>query len=330
MKKEELFALGLIRGVGQKTILIIIDYMGAKEIDSIKDVDIGDLVSKIKRKETKEELLKNLEWNIFQKHIESANGEMIGIVQKGIDIISITEKSYPRLLKSTKNTPIFLYCKGDTSLLNSTNKVAVVGTRNNTKHGKLITEKTVEFLCANKYTIVSGLALGIDTIAHQSTLNYQGKTISVLVDVDNIQPSRNRDLAEEILLHGGLLIAEEKPGVRISPTMFAKRDRIQSGLSFAVFPIETSKNGGTMYAAREAIKENRLLYVPDIVKSGYMDMNIEQLEGIKYLIRDGSAIPYTKDTYSSIVASIKEKEKEFMITFDNVATKHRSNKSLFD
>lgn len=324
MKKEELFALELIPSVGQKTIMIIIDYMALKKINSIEDIDIIELISKIKRKETKEQLLINLQWNIFQQYIDSANREMGKIEQRGIDIIAITEKSYPRLLKMTKNAPIFLYCKGDTSLLNSTKTVAVIGTRNNTAHGKLITEKTVEFLCTNKYTIVSGLALGIDTIAHQSTLHYQGKTISVLVDIDNIQPSGNRNLAEKILIQGGLLLAEEKPGVRVSPSMFAKRDRIQSGLSLAVFPIETSKNGGTMYAARDAIKENRLLYVPDILKSGYAKMNIEQLEGIDYLIRDRLAIPYTKDTYRSIVVSINEKEREL------TATKERCNKSLFD
>lgn len=330
MKKVELYALGLIHGVGQKTIAIIIDYMASKKISSIENIDISELVTKIKRKETKEALLKNLQWNKFQHYIDRSNKEMSDISQKGIDIISITEKNYPRLLKVTKNPPIFLYCKGDTSLLNATKKVAVIGTRNNTKHGKLITEKTVEFLCDNKYVIVSGLALGIDTIAHQASLYHQGKTISVLVDVDNIQPSSNKDLAEEILIQGGLLVAEEKPGVRISPSMFAKRDRLQSGLSFAVFPIETSMNGGTMHAVRDAVKENRLVYVPDVRKSGYKNTNIEQLEGIDCLIGDGSATPYTKDKYSSIVASIEKKEKEFMLILDNEAMKHIGDKSLFD
>jgi DNA processing protein len=119
-------------------------------------------------------------------------------------------------------------------------------------------------------------------------------------------------LADNILANGGLLVAEMPPGVKIIPSMFAKRDRIQSGLSLAVFPIETNIDGGTMHAVNAAFKENRLVYVPDISISGYSDMDIPQLGGIKYLIEENKAIPYTKATYEDVLNSLTIKSDELL------------------
>src|SRR5690606_2385561 len=113
-----------------------------------------------------------------------------------------------------------------------------------------IARRTVEHFVKNDFVIVSGLALGIDSVAHEATLKNLGKTIAVLVDVARISPAINRGLAHEIIESGGLLVAEHPPETRAIPAFFAKRDRIQSGLSLAVFAIETSVDGGTMHAVR--------------------------------------------------------------------------------
>jgi len=310
MKKNEIFALTLIRNVGQGTVASVVNYMIENSIESIQDINIDDLISNIRYGKAKKALQENLEWDTFQHYISEADIAIEETESKGITIVAIFEDMYPPLLKLTKSAPIFLYCKGNLSLLSSINNVAVVGTRENTDHGKVITEKTVSFLCENDYTIVSGLALGIDTIAHEQALKAKGNTIAVLVDVDNIQPASNRDLAQRIIQAGGLLIAEENPGIRIIPSMFAKRDRIQSGMSLAVFPIETSKDGGTMHAVKSAKEENRLIYIPDTTKSGYADTNIKQLEGLKYLIEEKIAIPYTRNLYQEIILQLKKKEAE--------------------
>jgi DNA processing protein len=308
MKKSEIFALTLIPHIGTKTIRKLVDLMIEREISFIQDINIDHFITGIKNGRTKNALKENLVGKNFQLFLEKAHQEIERIERKGVHIVSIYEKVYPQCLRLTQSAPIFLYCKGNLDLLKNTKNVAVVGTRKNTTQGKLITEKTVEFLVSNEYTIVSGLALGIDTIAHERTMKENGKAIAVLADVDNIQPAKNRELAEKILDRNGLLVAEEKPGVEILPSMFVKRDRIQSGLSLAVFPIETGKKGGTLFAVHSAKDEDRLIYAPDFSKGGYKNTDIEQLEGIKYLIDNHIAIPYTSAQYPHILQALKEKE----------------------
>jgi len=312
LKTKELYALNSIKGVGPKAIMAIMEHLDSNSITTIKDINLANLLKDKNLSRYKKVLQVNIPWNIFESYIKKAENDIYDIEEKGVDIISLLDENYPTLLKMTQDAPIFLFCKGDLSLLKKMNNIAVVGTRNNTEHGKLITTKSVQFMCEHNYTIVSGLALGIDSIAHQATLDSGGKTISVLVDVDNIQPSSNRELANNILTNGGLLVAEMPPGIKIIPSMFAKRDRIQSGLSLAVFPIETNIDGGTMHAVKAALKENRLVYVPDTNLSSYADTEIPQLGGIKYLIEEDKATPYTKATYQDILNSLELKKSELL------------------
>jgi len=312
MNIEEVYALTKIKGIGPKAILEIMNVIDDYCIDTFRDLDLDLLLNEKKLSRVKKIIEENLPWNRFESYIGNAQHEIYNIENKGIDIVGFYDEQYPQLLKMTSDAPLFLYCKGNLPLLHNLNNIAVVGTRQNTPHGKLITEKSVQFMCENNYTIVSGLALGIDAIAHQASLDSKGKTISVLVDVDNVQPSRNRGIADDILANDGLLVSEMPPDTKIIPAMFAKRDRIQSGLSLAVFPIETNIDGGTMHAVRAAIKENRLVYVPDVEKSGYPDKNIPQLGGIKHLIEEEQAIPYTKDMYGDILKNIEVKKYELL------------------
>ncbi len=312
MKTKELYALNSIKGIGPKAIMAIVDYLNSNALNTIKDISLDNLLRDKNLSRYKKVLQLNIPWNIFEVYIEKAKNEIEDIENKDVHIVSIFDEYYPPLLKMTQDAPIFLYCKGNLSLLKNMNNIAVVGTRQNTEHGKLITTKSVQFMCEHGYTIVSGLALGIDSIAHQAALDSNGKTIAVLVDVDNVQPSSNRKLADNILANNGLLIAEMPPDINIIPSMFAKRDRIQSGLSLAVFPMETNIDGGTMHAVNAAFKENRLIYVPDINLSGYSDTDIPQLGGIKYLIEENKAIPYTKATYKDVLNSLVLKNEELL------------------
>lgn len=312
MKTKELHALTSIKGIGPKAVMAIMKYLDSNSVNTIKDINLDNLVKDKNVSRYKKVIQTNLSWDIFEVYIEKAKNDIYDIENKGVHIVSIFDEGYPILLKMTQDAPIFLYCKGNLSLLKNMNNIAVVGTRKNTDHGKLITTKSVQFMCEHGYTIVSGLALGIDSIAHQATLDSGGKTISVLVDVDNIQPSSNRKLADNILTNDGLLVAEMPPGTKIIPSMFAKRDRIQSGLSLAIFPIETNIDGGTMHAVNAALKENRLIYVPDVNISGYSNTDIPQLGGIKYLIEENKATPYTKATYEDILNSLVLKKDELL------------------
>jgi DNA processing protein len=308
---NQFLAFSKIKGLGPKALKEIITYFKAKNITNIFETDLDMFLSGINLPNKLKDTIKmNISNGTFNQFIIEADNDLNLCFEKNIKVISYYNENYPKYLKLLDDAPMFLYCKGNIDLLNNQNNVAVVGTRNNSDYGKLITQKTVQFLVENDYCIVSGLALGIDTIAHESTLEFSGKTISVLVDVDDIAPKTNLKLAKRILDNGGLLVAENPPKSKIIPALFAKRDRIQTGLSLAVFPIETSLNGGTFHAINTGIKYKRKVFAPDVKRSGYSDTDIPQLEGIKSIIENNQAFAYTKTDYPKVLEILSDKKDE--------------------
>ena len=251
--------------------------------------------------------------DILTAAMGDADANISSYIKRGVTVISILDELYPSQLRGIKDPPVLIYCKGNIKLLRQYRNIAVVGTRNNTSLGAVIAQRTVQFFVSKKYTIVSGLALGIDTVAHKSTLASTGKTIAVLVDVENIAPSSNKNLANQILEEEGLLLSENEPGTKIHPAYFAKRDRIQSGLSLAVIPIETTKDGGTMYAVNAALANNRLVFIPDPMRSGYEFKDIPQLDGLRYLSLQKSVISYTKADYVRLLEELDRKHGEIIL-----------------
>jgi DNA processing protein len=172
--------------------------------------------------------------------------------------IKLGSKDYPKLLSEIHNPPKLLYCRGNLSLL-QTLCLAVVGTRKITPYGK----ETVEYIAgtlAQHFTIVSGLALGIDAAAHQAALNNHGKTIAVLgsgVDDATLGPRTNFKLAQDILANDGLIISEYAPGMRATEFTFPARNRIISGLSLGTIIIEADKESGALITADRALEQNR-------------------------------------------------------------------------
>jgi DNA processing protein len=299
----EILAMSLIKGMGPKSITEIVKFMQKNNFKSVLDIDSDLLLSNVASRYSSI-IVNELKSNHFMEYLDHAENQLESLSHNNIDFITFTDTRYPAILKLADNHPVFLYCKGNINLLSQWNNVAVVGTRENTELGEKITRKSVDFLCSHDYTIVSGLALGIDCIAHHQALENNGKTIAVLVDVKNIQPASNRDLANNILDKDGLWIAENAPGTRIVPGQFVSRDRIQSGLSAAVFAIETSIDGGTMHAVRNCLKENRLLFCPDLERLAYPEC--KQIEGIKELLVQQKAIPYSKDSYNEVAVRIEQ------------------------
>jgi len=169
------------------------------------------------------------------------------------------DKNYPKLLSQIADPPQTLYCRGNLELLNKT-CFAVVGTRKLTSYGKEVTQNLVRGLVQAGFVIVSGLAFGIDAVAHQTTLDCGGKTIAVLgggVGDKNIGPQTNLPLARNILNNDGLLISEYSEKEGIFPVNFAVRDRIVSGLSKGVLVIEAPEKSGALITANCAIDQNR-------------------------------------------------------------------------
>lgn len=183
-------------------------------------------------------------------------------------IISLSDKTYPKLLASIDKPPQKLYAEGNLKLLNQP-AITVIGSRAMTAYGQKVTGFLVRDLVANNLVIVSGLARGVDAWAQKQCLSYGGKTIAVLAHgLDKIYPPDNRPLAEEIIKKGGLLLSEYPPKTSIRASNFKARDRIMAGLTAGTLVIEGKSKSGTKITASYAADFGREVFaVPGPIDS---------------------------------------------------------------
>ncbi len=173
----------------------------------------------------------------------------------GIDLILFQNPQYPPLLKEIPWPPFGIYIKGS---LPATTAIAIVGTRKATPHGILFARRLARDLGNFSVTIVSGLALGIDAMAHQGALDGGVPTVAVLANgLDTVYPASNHNLAHAILHAGGALLSEYPPGHPSYPSNFIHRNRIVSGLATATIVIEAPEKSGSLATARFALEQNR-------------------------------------------------------------------------
>lgn len=175
--------------------------------------------------------------------------------------ITIENSIYPQKLKEITNPPKQLYLEGNVQLLNE-NSIAIIGSRNCSENGKQLTRKFAYELSKQGLIIISGMAKGIDTIAHEETINAKGKTIAVLGSgFNNIFPKENSKLYKKILENEGLIISEYAPEVQVQSKQFLERNRIVSGLSIGILVIEAGYRSGTSVTAKIAKKQSRKVFV---------------------------------------------------------------------
>ena len=181
------------------------------------------------------------------------------IEKDDITLLTWEDEAYPRRLKQIDNHPPVLYMRG--SILPADDwAVAVVGTRRLSSYGQQVAEDVGAFLARNGVTVVSGLAAGIDSIAHKAALDAGGRTIAVLGNgVDRIYPPENRKLAAEIMERGAV-IADYAPGTPPDRNNFPPRNRIISGLSLAVVVVEAGKRSGALITANFAADQGREVF----------------------------------------------------------------------
>ena len=166
--------------------------------------------------------------------------------------IKIQDVQYPQGLIKVKKPPQILYATGNFSLLQK-NKIAIVGTRKNTEYGKKIALNFAKTLSNQGYTIVSGLANGIDSYAHMGAMLGKGKTIVVLpCGFNYIYPNQNQKLYEEIIENGGLAITEYQPNIKADKEKFPARNRIVAGISKGILVVEGAYRSGTSKTAQIA------------------------------------------------------------------------------
>lgn len=185
-----------------------------------------------------------------------------GLAAENIQVITANDKTYPKLLAQIYDPPQLFYLKGRL-MPEDEFALAVVGARKYTGYGKQVAENIVKDLARNKLTIVSGLALGIDALAHYSALEAGGRTIAVLgsgLDKQSIYPSDNRYIADKIIAGGGAIISEYPIGTPPLRHNFPQRNRIVSGMSLGTLVIEAGEKSGALITARHALEQNREVF----------------------------------------------------------------------
>lgn len=206
------------------------------------------------------------------------------MIQNNIEIVNIYDKCYPEKLKRIYDKPIVLYVKGDKNILNNFS-LAIVGCRENSEYGEIVASKISYDLAKEGIIVVSGLARGIDSIAHKGCLNANGKTIAVIGNgLDNIYPYENQKLADEIIKKGGLIVSEYIIGTKPEKMNFPARNRIISGMSDGIVVVEAKMKSGTMITVDFALEQGKEVFaVPGNITS-------KNSEGTNELIKQGAKI----------------------------------------
>ncbi|QQG44318.1 MAG: DNA-protecting protein DprA [Candidatus Roizmanbacteria bacterium] len=238
------------------------------------------------------------------------------IVEKEIMIITQEDSFYPSSIINIPDPPICLYVKGDIKKYNFDEGFyfAVVGTRKPSPYGQQITKMFSLKLAETGATIVSGLAQGIDTIAHQSALNCHGKTVAFLgCGVDIVYPPGNRKLYEQIIKENGLVISEFPPGRTVLPGLFIARNRLISGLSKGVLVVEGTNKSGALITAKYAALQGKEVFAPPV------PLTSELSEAPNILLKQGAVLATSVEDILNefnLKAAPSKKEVNLTLTAD--------------
>lgn len=261
----------------------------------------------------KKELDKVLGFKLTERFIEfrrkfDPGKELEKLSKKGVTVLAVDDNDYPESLKNISDPPICIYVKGGIGILKAQQSkfFAIVGTRKPTSYGRQIAYKFARELTEAGIIIVSGMAMGIDTIAHQATLDAGGKTIAVLgCGVNIVYPAINRNLYENIIKTGGAVISEFPPNQTVLKGLFISRNRIISGLSEGVLIAEGGEYSGSLITAKYAGMQGKDVFaVPSQISS-------EMSQAPNLLIKQGAKmVTSVKDIFEELDIKITPKRKE--------------------
>lgn len=263
-----------INKIGKKTANYFIENM--KEIPK-NEADIIDTLIDLKINNSRIVVPKLEDVKIAR---QKAQDITIKSKKQNINIVDILSNNFPSNLRNIPNVPVILFYKGNYESITNKDCVAIVGSRNADEKGLKSSYRLGSILSRENYSIVSGLALGCDEMAHKGCLDAGGSTIAVMpCGLDNVYPKENYNLAENILNNKGCLISEYPIGYKSFKNSFVERDRIQSGLSLATIVAQSDINSGTMHTVNFTLEQNRILGCLDI-KSSLNRKIIDENKGI--------------------------------------------------
>ncbi len=181
--------------------------------------------------------------------------------EHSVRVLTASNDEYPVWLREIPDRPPVIYVKG--KLPPGRRYVACIGTRKPSRFGELATQRITAHLVENGWSIVSGLAIGVDTLAHQATLDAEGHTVAVLANgLETVYPKKNKALAEQIIEAGGAWLSEQPFGAAVIPRNLVRRDRLQSGMSAGTIIMQTDVEGGSMHTVRFTLLQKRRLFAP--------------------------------------------------------------------
>ncbi|KQV86184.1 MULTISPECIES: DNA-processing protein DprA [unclassified Roseateles] len=206
------------------------------------------------------------------------------LAEPGHDLLVLGDADYPPRLLATADPPLLLWLQGRRELLGAPS-IAIVGSRNPTAQGGDNARAFARALARGGYTIVSGLALGVDAAAHEGALDADGATIAVVgTGLDQVYPRRNEKLAARLLAGGGLIVSEYSLGTPVLPANFPRRNRIIAGLAQGCLVVEAAVQSGSLITARQAVEAGREVFaIPGSIHS-------PQARGCHALIRQGAKL----------------------------------------
>lgn len=262
----------LVKGIGAVRLRSLLDHFGSLEIAWQAPLDAlmaAGLTSRI---------AENLLHLRSSRQLEQT---LKLIEEKNITVVTWDDEDYPRRLREVNQAPPVLFIRGRIEPKDEW-AVAIVGTRRVTSYGKQVTEEIAACLAANGVTVISGLARGVDAVAHETALRNGGRTIGVLGNgVDRIYPPEHANLAKH-MLEAGAVISDYAPGTPPDSANFPPRNRIISGLSLGVVVIEAGETSGALITASFAADQGRDVFaVPG-------NITAPQSKGANRLIRDGA------------------------------------------
>lgn len=232
-----------------------------------------------------------------------------------MEIIEFNDSEYPKRLKEIKNPPKKLYILGDKQILNNTS-IAIVGSRDCDSYGTSQTRRFASYLAQKGITIISGLARGVDSIAHYYSIDKVGKTVAVIASgFDHIYPSENKILFNKIIENGGCVISEWPPETEVDMYRFPVRNRVISGLAVGTLVVEAKYRSGTNITAHNAMAQGRELFcIPG-------NINSSKSYGANRLIaQGGNLVTSPKDIIEILEYDgfISENEKKVLPEYEEV------------
>ena len=248
-----LLRLKLQNGIGYVKMLQIASQLPTSEVNPeiIKQMDLPS------------ELIKSALTAFYDQQAEAK----ITRIKKQCQIISFFDQVYPQKLREIYRPPLILFAQGNLKLLQE-NVITIVGSRQATDYSQLVLNKIVPQLVKSNFVIASGLAMGVDVMAHSVTLNNGGKTIAVIGNgLNHFYPERNSQIQRQII-NEGLVLSEYLPDTPPRPFRFPERNRILAGIANSVIVTEAKEKSGSLITANIALQENRNIYaVPGPINS---------------------------------------------------------------